>query len=260
MNENLPGNDWQSETVTLPMAGGLLRVTMYYHPIELVDRPSGKSGAAVAEYGPSVPDGMVPVFRQYTPLEAQATADQYGCILPTAKLVDYWFNQKLSTMTAADPVFNIRGTLVALAHPAELMTELLRTNEVHPGDFWSLAAMANVGKYWVLDSQLSPLEPGLAFNYGWYCKQSWATGVPELEALSSRRWRVAQPVISKYSRHVHNVYHTDPSQVGLMVSDTCYWTGTSESRTMQLSNILTDNDLAPAVNHRGILRELRYRE
>jgi len=160
----------------------------------------------------------------------QRIADLLGCVLPTTKICDLIWEQASVRLPPC-----IQKPDASMGHTSRMLQHHGRVEEGRAG---RPGLVENVGKHWVLTNRLAG-RPDLAANYGWYDPRA---------PHSSGKHRLWQPL-----GLAHNLDHVDYSQVVRLVQRECLIDG--EAR--DLTEVMTDPELAPLVSHEGPLRLVR---
>lgn len=176
--------------------------------------------------------------------EMQQVCDLLSCMMPTPKILDLIWQQADMRF---DPVINVNGRIVAESDIHLVHNAIEKKIASAPGD--SSGLIDNVGKYWVLSNRLQQTpQYGVrtACNYGWHSSNGASSAVtPKLHVWQAEGTR-------------HDDRHADPSQV---------WRGVyrlarhidphGNVALVDLHTIAKSPELAPLINHNGVLRVLR---
>jgi hypothetical protein len=111
-----------------------------------------------------------------------------------------------------------------------------------------MGIIQTVGKHWVISNALGQ-HPGKAENYGWHFMG---------DSIFGARWESAVTPLAGFrvvqgEGWFHDMKHADASQTLVLVSRDCEVDGAK----MDLLDVFTSKELAPLVNHDGVLRVLR---
>ncbi len=175
----------------------------------------------------------------------QKIADVLGCFLLTPKLADLlWAQRGVTLPPFPRPITS--STTAMIEHSAKIDAAL---SQLPPTE----GILATVGKHWVLDNALAS-KPGRAMNYGWHFEGA---------AYQNIKGEVCASLLKEpsgsYTRLIqgrgtaHDRYHVDYSQTCVLVARTARVDG----QPMDLSELLTNSELAPLASHQGPLVLLR---
>ena len=169
----------------------------------------------------------------------QQIADWFECILPTPKISDIiWQESAIRLMPHPQiPDAKMGYTSRMVKHSNAIDTELIAKKFVQ-GDL-----VSTVGKDWVLVKKLL-VQNSLAANYGWHFSGSNFQGIKGESTVSIPGGRLIQGVGT-----AHNILHEDYSQICRLVFRRC----TINGEQHELSDILSNPELAPLISHEGPL-------
>lgn len=177
----------------------------------------------------------------------QQIADLLDCILPTAKIYDLMWSTCENRLNPY-PRSITSSTDAMIAHSKDIDVGLSKI-KLQQG------CKSTVGKTWVIDNSLLS-KPGKACNYGWHFDTGTTykgiNGNVNASLLKNPKtgmyWYVIQPL-----SWMHDPFHSDYSQVVILVSKKCWVDG----KEMSIIDVLQNSELAWLANHSGILNVLR---
>jgi hypothetical protein len=159
-----------------------------------------------------------------TPMTAQKLADDFGCILPTRKMVDDIYEQAVIKV-GPKPLTKMREAVSSFYQSHNIIEEQKRG---HPAE----ALTAGIKKDVVITNLLIA-KPDRVAIYGWH----WLTG------------KAIQPLSTVHSRTYVDYSHGIRLVAGKMTVD---------GKTMMVADVLTDPLLHSLVSDEGILETTRY--
>lgn len=177
----------------------------------------------------------------------QQIADLLHCVLPTAKLYDLmWHVCQYRTTPHTQTI--ISTTKAMIDHSQRIDKEISDKN-------YPEALRSTVGKIWIIDNSLAS-KPGKACNYGWHFASGSScqgvNGEVNVSLLKNPATGVYWYLIQGRG-WAHNAAHSDYSQICVLVSRQCWVDGNE----MDIYDVLGNPELAPLVNHDGVLKVLR---
>jgi hypothetical protein len=184
--------------------------------------------------------------------EQQQIADLVNGIFHTERTQDL---RHLNADTIIKPVIQVppgSGKYTSACKDYTLYTHYIneRINE-SANDKSNPGIVSSVGKPWTLTNNMKkPAKYGLdtAYNYGWYDPRGIYT---------SRIGKYWQPLISGTSKHVHNRWHKDASQVcEFLLNEAQLIYPDNSVKWVTLEEIYTSNKLCPFVTYDG--KPLKY--
>jgi len=203
------------------------------------------------------------VYLPVKPKTMQLIADWYGASMLTPKLVDEIWRQadvRVDPFIATKADAQMSSTARSLAY-SKLTKDKLRAKRAASGKAHPLTA--NIGKYWTVSSYTAS-NPAKGENYGFFASGATKGSVTQIPNVT-----VIQTV-----GHVHNLEHTDYSQVIMLVSrkvllceaagvagldgDSCPASGACETaqgpgraRCVDIFDLASDQRLWSLVKHDG---------
>lgn len=175
----------------------------------------------------------------------QIIADMTGCMLLTPKLADLIWVQREISLTPFPRA--ITGTTQGMIdHSAKIDAALARFSNPN-------GLIATVGKHWVIDDELLT-HKGMAENYGWHFEGpafQGMTGAPCASRATAPNGQVVRVI--QGTGWAHNMFHSDYSQVCVLVSRSCKVDGVEHD----LRTVLQDPELASLASHTGPMKVLR---
>ena len=183
-----------------------------------------------------------------TAAQMQRVADELVCMLPTPLVIDLVWRQAATRFNA---VVNVDRRIVAECKVEDVHLAIEKRIEAAGG---AVGLVACVGKYWVLSNVLARDPRELAYgkhtavNYGWF-----STGAPKTRVgVTGRDVHPWQTLGSR-----HNDQHVDPSQVIRLMDRLAVLVDAEGEHEVDLHAVASDPDLAPLINHDGVLKVLR---
>jgi hypothetical protein len=172
----------------------------------------------------------------------QQIADVLNASLLTPKLADLIWAQRLVDV-APKPRAITSSTQAMLAQSQALDAAVAGQDGL----------VCTVGKHWVIDKDLAA-HPGKAENYGWHFHGSSFQGITgEVCASLMKGPNGAYVRLIQGRGWAHDMSHVDYSQNCVLVAKQCWVDGA----LMNLSDVLTNPDLAALASHNGVTTILR---
>jgi len=192
------------------------------------------------------PDG---VRQPATAAQMQRVADSLGCMLLTPLVIDLVWRQATLRF---NPVINVKGRIVAECSVAKVHAAI-EQKIADAGGYPDDGIVACVGKYWTVCNALA--RSGLAYgqktaaNYGWF----------DSDAPEGRRGVTGGDIHPWQTLGTrHNDQHVDPSQVVRLMQRWAWLEkANGDKGDVDLHTVAADPDLAPLINHDGVLKVLR---
>ena len=163
-----------------------------------------------------------------TPTSAQQICDCLGTLLPTTKILDMTYEQKVIEL----PPY----TSTADAHMADTSRMVWHSQKIDTGKAGRTGLICNVGKHWMFTNTLLQ-HPGKSANYGWYDPSA-----PNLSATNKyKMWQCLS--------WAHNLLHVDYSQILLVIGSEMIVDG----HPVSTWEVLKDPDRCAMISYEGPL-------